>query len=391
MKPDQKRKIRKRLEQLKRRDRADQPTQSALQFPRLVFVGENAPDPFTDYLEKATHELDLKMVTGLSDLHRGLLGLMSRYGKSYVYQHLRAAFLAKLGPSADHFAINVFMDMASIIGEELYSSIPEQVRKEAIPFSHADLEFRENEIRVSTKQLERRILSNGSGVFLSPLHPTVQFGNKEYQVSFTRHAIERIRERMKDEYISYGASGDVYGFFARAVFFEVTELYPDQLAIGLWDHAVLPFSAQYKIYIEQILGEDNMDWSGGLPYYRLGYCPIQLYDGVAIAKTFLVPGFRNTPEYGGLKNNQSLSLPKKRGLLELANKLISADVVFRSDFELIQWFHENGFPQVRQMTHEVFRYSDRSIRMIVDMPLLVARRRQLIQQGVLPRTMFQDS
>jgi hypothetical protein len=58
---------------------------------------------------------------------------------------------------------------------------------------------------------------------------------------------------------------------------------------------------------------------------------------------------------------------------------------------MIKWFHGNGFPQVRQMTYEVFRYSDRPIRMIVDMPLLVARRRQLIQQGVLPRTIFQDS
>ena len=121
---------------------------------------------------------------------------------------------------------------------------------------------------------------------------------------------------------------------------------------------------------------------GGVPYYRLGYCPVAFEKGFAKAKTFLTPGYRNTPEYGRLLNNKKIGQTEKNRLIGMTTNLTSLEMLMQEKTDHIKWFHENGIPQVVQMEHEVFRFSDtqKQVR-IADFEPLVRRRDELLGQS----------
>ena len=99
-----------------------------------------------------------------------------------------------------------------------------------------------------------------------------------------------------------------------------------------------------------------MDPAKGKLYYRVGYCPI-FFDfdkGFAKAKTFLFPGFRETPEYEAL-DNADMPRDTKRRLQRLATNSNMSSLLETNDISALKWFDDNGVPQVIQTTEPLFR------------------------------------
>jgi hypothetical protein len=138
----------------------------------------------------------------------------------------------------------------------------------------------------------------------------------------------------------------VVRFVALVPSLELIHLHGDRAAIALFADCGDPLTVVHEIYAKKLLGLKRHDPCDKRPEYRLGYCPIESDGAFVVAKTFLPPGYKGTPEYGMLIKSK---LPKadRTTLLSLARDHVRDHEQADDWLPLIKWFHNNGVPQVR--------------------------------------------
>ncbi|HVX12725.1 MAG TPA: hypothetical protein VHC22_16205 [Pirellulales bacterium] len=124
-------------------------------------------------------------------------------------------------------------------------------------------------------------------------------------------------------------------------------------AFVLYNKCGEPPFVSYLVYVAKVLGKENVDPTKGECYYRVGYCPAVLDGDFATAKTLLFPGYSSTPEYGLIRQSR-LSREQKNSLMETTRMLDANEVMLEDNYQTVKWFHDNGLPQVVQMTRPVF-------------------------------------
>ena len=192
-------------------------------------------------------------------------------------------------------------------GTVLLDRIPESDRRRLMPYNHVRVAFeRQRMVLKFSSMLSQR--GSGGTIYYSRRKPSVDINGTPWTVAFSRHAIERLCERLNPRFINYGAAGDVHAFFSTCVYFEPVTLHDGQPAFALYDMCFNPDFVQYSTYVEGILGEENLVPGQGMPYYKVGYCPVVLENGFAKAKTFLYPGYAGTPEYGLIRRRILLAV-----------------------------------------------------------------------------------
>jgi hypothetical protein len=191
-------------------------------------------------------------------------------------------------------------------------------------------------------------------VFQSPHRPTIEISGKSRRVVFTRHAVLQLADRIVPDWkLHYLAQLYVFGFFYECVYFEEATLYSGQPAIVIYNSCLRAGEALRKFMRELLDVKTDNELKDH--YYVVGYCPL-LFDGsLAIAKTFLTPGYRQTPERATMKKSGRIALMRD---VEMASD-DGINVVTASTCEktraAIRWFHEHGVEQVKKLDHEVFR------------------------------------
>jgi hypothetical protein len=171
---------------------------------------------------------------------------------------------------------------------------------------------------------------------------------------FTRHAVLQLADRIVPDWkLHYLAQLYVFGFFYECVYFEEATLYSGQPAIVIYNSCLRAGEALRKFMRELLDVKTDNELKDH--YYVVGYCPL-LFDGsLAIAKTFLTPGYRQTPERATMKKSGRIALMRD---VEMASD-DGINVVTASTCEktraAIRWFHEHGVEQVKKLDHEVFR------------------------------------
>ena len=352
------------------------------QYPEIVIRGSGVRHAeFFDCLRSAVGQVDFTDSSKFSSIERQYYKAIKEHGAA-IANDLLDAFLNSMDGEKKSLRASVFSRIVNNLGEVIFEQIPLDIRQRSLPFANCQLVPNGISIVLEYEELES-FPTSGAKIYSSRLKPTIRFHGMDYRVGFFDHALKQICSRMKEEHISYASSGDLFGFFAKCVYFEPTVLYPDQPAFLMWDYAWLPGVRQYDVYVKEVLGEKNINWSGGIPYYRLGYCPVAFENGFAVAKTFLTPGYKNTPEFGLLIRDRQLSIERKNTLIALTEKSTSLDVIKTQTIEHISWFHHNGLPQVVQMERQVFQYSNRPKVMIKDIEELRIRKMELIEQGII--------
>jgi hypothetical protein len=186
--------------------------------------------------------------------------------------------------------------------------------------------------------------------------PKVDVDGKRVTVAFSRHAIEQLCARRTPRYLSYGANGDAHAYLAKCVYHEIVTLESGSQAIRLWDLCDSDGYMVYAKYVLGVFGEENRKPFGGSCHYILGYCPFVLENGFAKAKSFLYPGFRGTPERAILESGGGEQGRRYANWLDESEDE-KAGTFFETDraVEVAKWLHENGAPQVVQMTRTVLQ------------------------------------
>jgi len=324
--------------------------QQRAQYPDFVYDEKEGNPEFIKLVKDAVRRFDFTEVSlGEQKTFRD----MNKRGFTAALMNLRARMWLALQKDPEnqvegcadlHWNLN--------LGEAVFRKIPEADLRKYLPVN--DVCFRY--IRQMIVVKFRSLLQVGRGeyaFYYSRRKPTVEVDGKRYVVAFSKHAIDRIGERISSRWLTYAGLGDLYSFFDECVFFETCTLHKNCLGFTFYDICGDKRFFKYQ-HVEKVLGIENLDPKKGEPYYRVGYCPADLIDGKFIkAKTLLFPGFSKTPEYGLLQRSR-LTEEKKTQLRELATKS-DADTLFETkDFSALKWFHDNGIPQVIQTTRRVY-------------------------------------
>lgn len=323
------------------------------QYPSFV-IGRTDADPgFIEAVLDAVKRFDFLDRSGLGSGQQEFLKLCKAKGFDYAIKKLYSALTTKQSEN-ESTGIKQLSIAISGVGSRLLSMVPLEVRKKYMPYNDVSVDLKCNEIRLNFSSMDSTSGSGGT-IFFSRRRPSIDFEGSSYTVGFTRHAVEQICKRYNPNYLNYRSAGDVFAFFDSCVYFESTFVYPNQPAFSLFDMCGMKGFRQYDLYAVGIFGEENINSGEGQMYYRLGYCPVAFEKGFAIAKTFILPGFRGTPEYG-VALNAKIDASEKQALLNRISddNVSEAEKIRNQDNFAAKWFHRNGIPQVFQWKRDVF-------------------------------------
>jgi len=308
-------------------------------YPVFDFDNRNADLEFIKLVKEATQEFDFNE---LPKEMRNIYQQFRENGFENVIQLLKIKSKNnRLSPQ------DLLVHCNLSIPTKIFEKIPKNKLEKYLPFNDFRFLPKDNKIIVQCRGLKKIRGSQGNFYYYSYLRPTVEISKTKYIVAFSKHAIQRICERINPVLMNYLALGDIYAYFEENMFFEISRLADGSPAITFWDLCGSKGFWHYK-YVQEVLGEKNLILGKGKPYFRVGYCPI-VFDGeFVIAKTLLFPGYSQTPEYEYIINSSLSKFDKE--LLQKKSTLQDAKSLFETgDFSTIQWLHTNTIPQVVQM------------------------------------------
>jgi len=341
---------RRRHVQEQRRREHERKRQYRLKYPEFRFDTTGADPAFVQLVKQAVATINFEDRTIFPPWQQELYRILKRDGKRAVDECFTALHLeaAEAGQELGQIPLTSWLFN---LGKVILRRIQENESHNFLPFS----DFGTVPCRQSILVIVRSLLkAKGSGgtVYYSSRKPTVEIDGSPKIVAFSDHAIRQVCGRIKPRWKwNYAALGDLFAFFEQCVYFERSDLYGGQLGFTFFDRCHKGFIQE--CYVDQVLGEENLDSKAGQPYYRVGYCPAVIEGDFIKAKTFLFPGYKCTPEYGLLVRS-SLPWAEKRTRLEKVAELDAYKLFQSQDWSLIKWFHDNGVPQVVQIDREVF-------------------------------------
>jgi hypothetical protein len=237
------------------------------------------------------------------------------------------------------------------MGEYIYRELGAGV-KSWVPF---------NDIRTIPTGSTVQVLFNGlsrargpSGtIWHSSKEPKVRFGNNEYTVGFTVHALEQTMTRLAARPNSYAGAGDIFAYFDQCRYYEPVWLNNGDPAFSIWDQCSRGFFSWN--YVNFAYGE-NAEQNNY--YRRVGYCPVVFENGFAKAKTLLPPGYRSTPEEKlllrlGTVERTAMKTLVEKPISDYVNPRLGVFQIPANYFDAIKFFHRT-IPQVMQTDEKIY-------------------------------------
>jgi hypothetical protein len=245
----------------------------------------------------------------------------------------------------------------STLGNGILRCAPGHLVRRALPVSCYTLQPAERHWDIRCRSL-RSLKTKHGCLYQSPHQPTIQLNDQPLQVSFTRHALTQLADRITPKWEHYYI-GQVYvfGFLYECVYFETTILSTGQPAFVVYN-SCLRTGKHMKECMRELL-KAKTDKELARYYYKVGYCPINKEGELAVAKTFLTPGYWQTPERQtiprGRQRGKNASL--LRDIEQACDEGINTISVASCERtrNAVKWFHNHGVPQVKKIEQEVFR------------------------------------
>lgn len=242
------------------------------------------------------------------------------------------------------------------MGSGILVEAPKNLVRRVLPTSSFTLEPDDRRWIARCRSLRSVKLSQGT-FFQSPHSPTIRMGGKRRPIVFSRHALLQMADRLLPPWRkTYIGQLYIFGFFYECVHFGKAKLSNGQEALIVYN-SCLRTGSPMQDFMRDLMGfKDNKELLDH--YYIVGYCPLTSNDGYAVAKTFLTPGYWQTPERKTIK--KSGRIEDIRDIEQACDEGINVVSVSTSDRtkKAIEWFHENGVPQVKRIEKEVFRDMD---------------------------------
>jgi hypothetical protein len=354
---DERKKQKKRLKDRKKaadRRGALAAWQRANLYPQII-LDPTAGDPeFVSIVERIVAEFDFEDPAICSPAKQGIYQVFHKVGLAAMLNRMGAAVEAgaKQGFTKEEMEDGVLYPLLLYLGNWIFERLPEPCRMTPLPFHYFFVEPYTKDLVIRFAFLPD-ITSEHGRIYYSPLEPTVPFGGGNWKVGFFRHAIERICERIcPSPQIGYAHFSSCAMWFRDCIYYEPLELPDGQHAIRLFEYCNQGGDMADHPYVKHVLDQQGAASSDGTLGHVLGYCPVSFIGPRAVAKTFLYPGYRNTPE-DHLVRTAPISMAKRRELLALASDNNANRVYRAGGLEAIKWYHQNGVPQVFLMKREL--------------------------------------
>lgn len=309
-------------------------------YPTFTFENRNADLEFVKLVKEATQKFDF------NELPKQDRNLYQKFRKNGFKDLASKSKENKLSIEKFLFHCGLF------IGRVIFEKLPKDKIGAYLPYNDFRLFPIENKIIVQCRGLKKSNSSQGK-IYYSFLKPKVKVNGNEYIVAFSKHAIERICLRILPVSIDYFSLGDMYAYLEENTYFEICTLRNGNPAITFWDTCVSKDFWHYRVYVEEILGKENLILGKGNPYFRVGYCPIAFDGEFVVATTLLFPGYSQTPEHEYIDNSNLPDADKE----SLRTKITKQDAKFlleTDDFSGIKWLHINAIPQVIQINGLIY-------------------------------------
>ena len=309
-------------------------------YPNFTFENRDADLEFVKLVKEATQKFDF------NELPQEERNLYKKFKKNGL-KDLRAKSKENI-LSLKKFQFHCGLFIGRIIFEKLSKDKIEAY----LPFNDFRLFPIENKIIVQCRGLKKSNSSQGK-IYYSFLKPKVEIDGNEYIVAFSKHAIEQICRRINPVLMNYFSLGDIYAYLEENTYFEICTLRDGNPAITFWDLCVSKEFWHYRVYVEEVLGKENLILGKGNPYFRVGYCPIAFDGEFVVATTLLFPGYSKTPEYEYIANS-SLPYADKELLIKKITQQDAKSLLETGDFSGIKWLHKNALPQVIQINGLIY-------------------------------------
>lgn len=322
--------------------------------PEFVLDDEGATDDIKQLVLAGIEKLQRHYVRMLGDNTLGVLGEQHTVGWTALVNNAAAEI-------TDMTRGQVERGLAHLVEKELGNGIlqcaPQHLVRRVMPTSCFTLKPDGKRWRVRCRSLSEVKTTYGH-LLQSPHLPTVRVNGVRRTIAFTRHAIDQLADRIiprwREHYIGVAY---VFGFLYECVHFGKAVLSNGQQAFVVFN-SCLRAGKLLRAYMRELL-KVTTDKELIDHYYVVGYCPVVLDDGRAVAKTFLTPGYYQTPERQTLKPGSGrIELLRD---VEMASddgiNTVSASTCDRTR-SAIKWFHTHGVPQVMKIQKDVFKDMD---------------------------------
>ena len=347
-------KANKELNAEKRRiQRAVHAVQRSCPLPNIEIDSEVGDDDIAELVRAGATRLKRSYARKFHDETLSVLSEQRHHGWTRLINNVAAE---EPGLTRDRVERSFRQVVESDLGSGILQEAPEHLVRRTLPTSSFSLHPEDRHWVARCRSLREVRLEQGQ-YFQSPHAPTIRMGGKRRPIVFSRHALLQLADRLLPEWRkTYIGQLYIFGFFYECVHFEKTKLSNGQEALVILN-SCLRAGAILRKFMRGLMGfKDDKELIHH--YYIVGYCPLIETDGHAVAKTFLTPGYWQTPERRTLKLNGQLDL--MRDIEQACDEGINVVSVSTSKHtkEAIRWFHSHGVPQVKRIDKEVFRDMD---------------------------------
>jgi hypothetical protein len=162
-------------------------------------------------------------------------------------------------------------------------------------------------------------------------------------------------ERVVFESNTYGGYGDAFGVYGRCIYFEPCQIEYQRVKQPAFTFYMPCTEQNISRRIRDMMLDYKIDPSKKY-YFRVGYCPVHIENGIARAITTLYPGMDGTPEHSLLMATQLPYMEKIR-LIHSMDAVSSLKALCETkDFNAMKWIHDNYIPQVVELPLDIYRY-----------------------------------
>ena len=307
----------------------------AQKFPEFVYYTNGAPAAFVELVQQAIKKIDFRDPSMFSAAVTEFYRLQKQHGAVIVQELIEAV--------QDNLPAQ--MNLICGLGHLVFSSIPQEELRRWIPYHDLQIISGGRQIAVVFRSL-RQVKGPHGTIYYSRFQPRLSINGRERVVAFSKHAIQRICERIVPRWYTYAGLGDAFAFFDQCIHFERSDLRDRQLAFTFYDQCRKGFTSWN--YVEEVFGASTED--DGHYYRRVGYCPAVVEGDFVKAKTLLFPGHAGTPEHPLVWASDVPVAVKVQ-----ATDMNATWIEDTEDFRLVKFFHQRGVPQVIHDERQFFK------------------------------------
>lgn len=168
------------------------------QYPKIVFGEPNAEPEFVKAVRAAVETIDFDDDTLFSPFEREFYRWIREHGPRTAFGLVNSRLLSSGMTSNEQEIGRVGLFLG--FGTRILDRIPEATRRRLMPYNDVEVSYRDHDILLKFSSLLKAKGSGGT-LFFSRRRPSVEFDGRKYTVAFSRHAVERICERINPRYI----------------------------------------------------------------------------------------------------------------------------------------------------------------------------------------------